>query len=565
MEISPEFILLLAFGFIAFIQLLYFWLLFSRLAFFKNKEKPMQDLPPVSVVICARDEYFNLQKFLPIVLEQDYPDFEVVVVNDNSSDESKGLLSEYVNKYPHLKLVSLDQELNFFSGKKFPLSLGIKSAKNELLLLTDADCKPAGKDWIKNMIRNFDDQADVVLGYGPYFQKKGILNTLIRFDTFMVALQYFSYSLAGLTYMGVGRNLAYRRSLFFKNNGFISHYTISSGDDDLFINQVSNRKNTRIEINPVSYTYSNPKTSFALWFRQKNRHLSTSKHYKWLHKFLLGNWALTQTLFYIGTVVLLAMNVYPVIIISIFVLRLISQLVISKLSLNKLEEKGFWLWIPLLEMFFVIFNPILAVSREMVEPRPSKKSEHDYALVRQAVDAGDQKAFAALLDSYRDAVYISMYKMTNDQLDAEDLTIEAFSKAFKNLHTFTPDFAFSTWLFRIATNNGIDFLRRKKKHMLSIDNQVDSDMPMEFVTLFSAETLDPEEKLIRKQKIKMLHKVVDQLKPHYRELIELFYFSELSYEEISVKMNIPIGTVKAKLFRSREFLYQILKNHKSSI
>ncbi len=362
MEISLEFLLLLVFSAVAFIQILYYWMVFSRLAFYKKKEKPMQDMPPVSVVICARDEFFNLEKFLPVVLDQDYPDYEVVVVNDNSSDESKGLLYEFASRYKHLKLVSLDQELNFFKGKKFPLSLGIKSAKNELVLLTDADCKPAGKDWIRCMIRNFDDQADVVLGYGPYFKRKGFLNTLIRFDTFMVALQYFSYSLAGLTYMGVGRNLAYRRSLFFKNNGFISHYTISSGDDDLFVNQVSNRKNTRIEVDSDAYTYSNPKTNFSQWFRQKNRHLSTSKHYRRIHKFLLGTWAITQILFYFGAVFLLVSNVYPLIILSIFALRLISQLIISKLALEKLNEKGFWLLVPLLELFFVVFNPILAVS-----------------------------------------------------------------------------------------------------------------------------------------------------------------------------------------------------------
>ncbi len=201
----------------------------------------------------------------------------------------------------------------------------------------------------------------------------------------------------------------------------------------------------------------------------------------------------------------------------------------------------------------------------MVGSQFSDKAKHDYDLVKLAVETGDQKAFAELLDKYRDAIYISMYKMTNDQLDSEDLTIEAFSKAFKNLHTYTPDFAFSTWLFRIASNNCIDYMRRKKQNLLSIDSHVDADMPLEFVNLFSAETLDPEENLIRKQKIKMLHQVVNQLKPHYRELIEMFYFKEYSYDEISKEMNIPIGTVKAKLFRSREFLYQILKNLKGSI
>ncbi len=361
MSLNLEQILLLCFAVIIFIQLLYYWGVFSRLAFYKKPNDDSSVEEGVSVIICARDEYCNLREYLPLVLEQEYSDFEVVVVNDNSTDETAELLEGLNVKYKHLKVITLDQDLNFFKGKKFPLSIGIKSAKNELLLLTDADCKPAGAQWIKRMVANFDANTDVVLGYGGYFKKKGVLNQIIRFDTFSIALQYLSYSLMGKTYMGVGRNLAYRKSVFFKNHGFISHYAIPSGDDDLFINEVTNAKNTKIEIHPEAFTYSEPKVRFSRWFMQKQRHLSTAVYYKPIHKFLLGTYSLTQWLSYVFLFLLLIFKVCPWIVLGIFALRLISQLLIHYFSMPKLDEKSLTFLSPLLEFFFVIFNPILGL------------------------------------------------------------------------------------------------------------------------------------------------------------------------------------------------------------
>jgi RNA polymerase sigma factor (sigma-70 family) len=196
-----------------------------------------------------------------------------------------------------------------------------------------------------------------------------------------------------------------------------------------------------------------------------------------------------------------------------------------------------------------------------INAKLTEKALRDYELVRLALDKGDQKAYADLMNNYRDSLYYMLLKMTNDPIDADDLTIEAFGKAFKNLNQYTPDFAFSTWLFKIATNNCIDFIRKKKKMTFSMNKGFDgNDETSEMAQNIPFEGLDPEEKFIEGQKIKLMRQVVERLKPHYRTLVELRYFNELSYEEISDELNIPLGTVKAQLFRAREFLYNILKN-----
>jgi RNA polymerase sigma factor (sigma-70 family) len=195
----------------------------------------------------------------------------------------------------------------------------------------------------------------------------------------------------------------------------------------------------------------------------------------------------------------------------------------------------------------------------------SDKALYDYRLVRRALDDTDQKAYAELMGRYRDSVYYMLLKMVNNKDDAEDLTVEAFGKAFKRLHQYTPNFAFSTWLFRIATNNCIDFIRRKRKNTFSIDQPMEDDEGGEMVMDLRSETLDPEEHIMKKQKIMMLRELVEKMKPRYRTLIEMRYFQELSYEEIADQLELPLGTVKAQLFRAREFLFNVLKNTQGRI
>jgi RNA polymerase sigma factor (sigma-70 family) len=201
-----------------------------------------------------------------------------------------------------------------------------------------------------------------------------------------------------------------------------------------------------------------------------------------------------------------------------------------------------------------------------INPELTEKGRRDYQLVRLALEKGDRTAYAELMNNYRESLYFMLLKMTNNPHDADDLTIEAFGKAFKNLDQYTPDFAFSTWLFKIASNNCIDFLRRKRvSATLSLQSGDDASEGGELASRLAAETPDPEENIIKLQKVKTMREVVEKLKPHYRTLIELRYFEELSYDEIAVQMNLPLGTVKAQLFRAREFLYHILKNMQEKI
>lgn len=202
---------------------------------------------------------------------------------------------------------------------------------------------------------------------------------------------------------------------------------------------------------------------------------------------------------------------------------------------------------------------------EEVGDNLSDKARHDYDLVKRAVNDGDQTAYAELMGRYRDSIYFMLLKMVNNKDDADDLTIEAFGKAFNRLGQYTPNYAFSTWLFKIASNNCIDFIRKKKKNVLSIDRSYSNDDGDELMMELKSSSLTPEEKAMKKQKIEVMHAVVKKLKPRYRELIELRYFSEYSYEEISEHLDIPLGTVKAQLFRAREFLYNIMKNQKGKI
>ena len=195
----------------------------------------------------------------------------------------------------------------------------------------------------------------------------------------------------------------------------------------------------------------------------------------------------------------------------------------------------------------------------------SEKAQKDYELVSDAVDNGNQKAYAELMQRYKDSIYFTLLKMVNNRDDADDLTIEAFGKAFKNIKQYTPDYAFSTWLFKIATNNCIDYIRKKRKQIISIDRGFDTDEGDELTIDIKSEQPDPEERMVKKQKVEMMHDVVDKLKPRYKSLVELRYFRELSYEEIAAELQLPLGTVKAQLFRAREFLYQIMKNSENRL
>src|SRR5215831_5633142 len=254
------------------IQLFYYLYFFRRLAYYTPPAKAASQEYPVSVIVCARDEAHNIAKNLPGVLVQQYKTtHEIIVVNDNSADDTKYLLDEFKKTFKNLNPIRLTQEAKMIAGKKFPLSMGIKSAKYEIVLLTDADCVPASEFWMQKMQDGYFDGKQIVLGYGAFHKKPGMLNKLIRFETFHSALQYLSFALAGLPYMGVGRNLSYKRELFIKNKGFSSINHIPGGDDDLFINMVATSKNTAIVIDKDAHTLSEAPPTWRIWRKQKYR------------------------------------------------------------------------------------------------------------------------------------------------------------------------------------------------------------------------------------------------------------------------------------------------------
>jgi len=362
------FIALILLVFATIVQLVYYWGVYGKLAFFKQKNEFVRSDQPVSVIVCARDEYYNLKENLPLLLAQDYSTFEVVVVNHGSEDETQYLLRDMADEYKNLKIVNVSQDLNFFTGKKFPLSIGIKSASYDILLFTDADCIPASNQWLRRMAANFTEGTEIVLGYGAYNKSKSLLNLLIRFDTTRIAMNYLSFARAGMPYMGVGRNMAYRKSLFYRQNGFISHYRIQSGDDDLFINKAATAGNTRIEIQAEAHTISKPKASFDQWLRQKRRHLMTGSFYKPSHKFALGLFAFSQILFWVSAISLLVLWYQPYVVLGVVVLRLFSQLLVTGKTMIKLSEKGFLLLVPLFELFLMVISPVLAFANMLSKP-----------------------------------------------------------------------------------------------------------------------------------------------------------------------------------------------------
>jgi biofilm PGA synthesis N-glycosyltransferase PgaC len=341
---------------VCFIIQLYF--LVSNQSILKGYE-PFIELPgasvPISVIISARNEAKNLSEYLPAVLEQNYPDFEVVVVNDCSYDSSDEVLTTFKETYPHLKVVTITEHDRFKTGKKFALTLGIKAAKNEHLLFTDADCQPASENWITRMAANFTGPAQIVLGYSPYKRTGNFLNPFIRFETIKTAINYLSAALNGDAYMGIGRNLAYTKTLFFAAKGFASHMHVISGDDDLFVNQNTTTTNTVVEIHPDAFTYTDAKTSMAALFRQKKRHMGVGKLYKSRHKQMLSVDALSGFLFYILLTLCLVFNFEPLLALGLFMFRLIFQLIIYGKLFKRLDGKYLLWYLPIFDMIYYIY------------------------------------------------------------------------------------------------------------------------------------------------------------------------------------------------------------------
>ena len=352
------------------VQLIYYLGIYSKVAGYRNPDIP-EKMIPVSVIICARNEARNLERNLPAFLTQNHPDYQVIVVNDCSTDNTDEVLMDMKVKYPHLYVTTIQKDRKFIHGKKLAVTVGIKAARNEHLLFSDADCYPVSDQWITRMSRHFSDETELILGVGKYETKRGLLNLIVRYETLFTAIQYLSFARIGKAYMGVGRNMGYLKQLFYRHKGFAGHLRVLSGDDDLFVNEATTPTNTQVELSPESFTISAAPETFGEWFRQKKRHLSTSRYYNTSSKFRLGLDYITRLLFYSSAIILLFDEHWKWIAAAAWILLSICRLVIIKLSMKRLNERDLLLPSLLLDPLIPIILVFIRIAN-IIRPREPK-------------------------------------------------------------------------------------------------------------------------------------------------------------------------------------------------
>jgi len=349
-------ILLIGLAVVVLIQLVYYILIFGRFSFLKKENYVPKNIP-ISVIVCAKNEVENIKQFFPLLIRQNYPNFEIVLIDNASNDETRDLFEEYEQQYSNVKIVKVDNNEAFWGNKKYALTLGIKAAKNEYLLFTDANCYPKSKDWISIMCSQFTQQKTIVLGYSSYEKiKNSFLNKIIRFDNTLTATQYFAWAKIGKAYMGVGKNLAYKKEEFFKVRGFMDHMKVRFGDDDLFINQASTPKNTTICYNSESFTYSKPKKTLKEWLDLKKQHLITSKLYTAFDKFQLALFTTSQLLFILLSALLLAFQFQWIIVLGLLLFRYLFSWITIGYAASKLNEKDVIYWYPFIEIILIFMQ-----------------------------------------------------------------------------------------------------------------------------------------------------------------------------------------------------------------
>ena len=386
-----EFLIILILFISFFFVLSYYLFFFLKIIFHRNYlNKEKSDISSfndknvgLSIIICAKNEIENLKKNLPNIIDQKQLSIvlndshfnlksEIIVVNDQSTDDSLNYLQTLEKQHDCLKIVNIDHSVNHSEGKKFALTLGIKTAKYDNLLMTDADCSPKSQNWsniiFKALLSN-DNDFDIILGYSPYKKQKGILNKLIRFDTFFVAQNYLSYALSNLTYMGVGRNLAYKKKIFFDNKGFASHIHIPSGDDDLFIQQVALDKNIKIgvEFSRDTHMVSEVTSSWKDWIYQKRRHVSTSSFYNIKFKILLMIYPLSQIFFLLSLIFAFSLKLNPVLLFIVLFLKLLISYTVNYKSMKALDVPDLYLLHPFYEILHLFIQAnfvILSIFRK---------------------------------------------------------------------------------------------------------------------------------------------------------------------------------------------------------
>lgn len=343
----------------SFIQIAFYAFIFTKFLSYKPTRAKLNKaaLKPISIVICAKNEHTNLRKHIPLVLNQDFENFELIVIDDGSTDETPQLLKEFEDLDPRFFSFRIEPKDKKHPGKKQALSYGVSLAKYEHVVVTDADCQPISKNWILAMSYPLNFDADVVLGISPFRVKSSILNSFFRIEAFSVALQYINFTLSGLPFMGVGRNMAYKKKIF-ESYDIHQHWELTSGDDDLFVNDIAGNHNIEVVTEIETFTLSDAPETFKGWFNQKLRHYTTGYEYNLMQKIWLGYYWLSSLLLYllVFTVVgFLIAKAYinPVCVVLLFGAATLRWIVTMR-SIKKLGEKKLNWSIPILDFFYIL-------------------------------------------------------------------------------------------------------------------------------------------------------------------------------------------------------------------
>ena len=338
------------------VQFIFFTIVTIVISAYKKPDQNSYTIPGISVILCAKNEFENLQSLIPLLLKQQYGHFEIILVDDNSSDETYDYAIELDHKDKKFKLVRIDETPDHINNKKYALTLGIRAAKYEHVLLTDADCFPNSEFWIQQMSDGFtSDDVKFVIGYSQYFPKAGILNALITYETMLTAVHYVGIGLMGNPYMGVGRNIAYRKSFFLENKGFGKFQSVVGGDDDLLVNHFAKKSNTAFVLSQESAIYSIPKSTLKEFTLQKTRHLSVGKHYRKADKLLLGLLSFSKIIFWFTFIAAIMSAFQTYFVLAGFFLVMVSLLT-AFLSLKKKTGDSSKIWmLPILDFIYIFY------------------------------------------------------------------------------------------------------------------------------------------------------------------------------------------------------------------
>ncbi|RHE89559.1 glycosyltransferase [Bacteroides intestinalis] len=359
---TTEQALLAAVGILFLIQLLYYFCLYNRIHIRSRAVKRSdihfsQELPPLSVIIYAREEVENLRRNLTAVLEQDYPQFEVIVINDGNTDESEDYLTLQGEKYPNLYHSFVPSSSRYISRKKLAITLGIKASKYDWLVFTEANCLPESDQWLRTMARNFTSRTQIVLGYSGYERGKGWLHKRASFDNLFTSMRYLGYALAGKPYMGIGRNMAYRKELFYAQKGFSAHLNLQRGDDDLFINKTATSENTRVETDANAVVRVQPVFRAKDWWEEKISYMATAHFYRGIQRNLSGFETTTRLLFHVAWIATLVIGILNFhwlvagIAFLMFALRYTMQaLIINKTAKDLGEKRRYFFTLPVFDI-----------------------------------------------------------------------------------------------------------------------------------------------------------------------------------------------------------------------